>query len=63
MIKSGQQEKLREGDVPGSQFLTEVQHKAALHFHDDVGEAFSIRSKLVRLLGRPSADGGRIQRN
>lgn len=42
-----EQEKLRERNVTRSQLLAETQDETALHFQDDVREAFGIGPKLI----------------
>lgn len=47
MIKRGEQEKLREGNVARREFLGEMQNETTLHFQDDMGEALGVGPKLV----------------
>src|SRR5207249_11923125 len=46
-IEVREKKKLRERNVARREFLAETQHKAALHFHYDVGEPFSIRTNWI----------------
>jgi hypothetical protein len=47
VIKVGEQKELRERNAPGSQLLAKVQHKATLHFHDDVRKTFGVGTNVV----------------
>ena len=47
LVESGEQEKLREGNVARRQFLGKTQNETALHLQNDVGEPFGVGAKLI----------------
>ena len=48
LVEISQEEKLRERNVAGRKFLAKMQNKAALHLQNDVGEALSVGTELIR---------------
>ena len=47
LIEIGEEEELREGNIPWSEFFREAENEAALHLHDDVGETFGVDPKFI----------------
>ncbi len=60
-IEVREKKKLREGNVARREFLAQMQHETALHFQDDVGKPFGIRTNLVARTSCKSGNGFRIQ--
>jgi hypothetical protein len=61
-VEIRKKEKLGERNVARREFLAQVQHKTALHFQNDVGKPFGIRTNVI---GRSSCKRGnrsRVQR-
>ncbi len=54
-IEISEKKELRERNVARRQFLAQAQHKTALHFQNDVGKPFRIRTNLI---DRSSCKGG-----
>ena len=54
-IEISEKKELRERNVARREFLAQVQHKTALHFQNDVGKPFGIRTSLI---GRSSCKRG-----
>ncbi len=57
-----EKEKLGEGNVAWRKFLTQTQHEAALHFQNDVGKPFRIRTNLIGRISCERDGSPRIQR-
>jgi hypothetical protein len=49
VVERGEKKKLGERNIARRKFLAEVQHKAALHFHDNVRQPLGVRSKRTVL--------------
>src|SRR5262249_28271125 len=54
--------KLRERNVARREFIGEVQQKTALHFQDNVGKPFGIRTNLIRRSSCKRGNRSRVQR-
>ena len=53
LIEIREQKKLRERNVTGRKLFAEMQHKAALHLEDDVGQSLGVGTEVVgRGLGK-----------
>src|SRR5205823_222421 len=61
-IEISEEKKLRERNVARREFLAQMQHKAALHFHYDVGKPFSIRTNWIGRSSCKRSGRSRIQR-
>ena len=47
-IEISEKKELRERNVTRRQFLAQAQHKTALHFQNNVGKPFGVRTNLIR---------------
>jgi hypothetical protein len=62
LVEEREKEKLREGNIAGRKFLTQMQHEAALHFENDVGKPLRIRTNLIGRISCKRDGGPRVQR-
>jgi hypothetical protein len=60
-IEIREKKKLRERNVARREFLAQAQHETALHFQDDVGKPFGIRTNLIRRSSCKRGDRPRVQ--
>jgi hypothetical protein len=60
-IEIREKKKLRERNVARREFLAQAQHKTALHFQDDVGKPFGIRTNLIRRSSCKRGNRPRVQ--
>src|SRR5439155_302255 len=60
-IEVSEKKKLRKGNVARREFLAQMQHETALHFQDDVGKPFGIRTNLVARTSCKCGNGFRTQ--
>jgi len=47
LVEISEEKKLRERNVPGCQFLAQMQHKTALHFENDVRKPLGVGTDFV----------------
>ena len=60
-IEIREKKKLRERNVARREFLAQAQHETALHFQDDVGKPFGIRTNLIRRSSCKRGNRSRVQ--
>jgi hypothetical protein len=61
-VEISKKKKLRERNVARREFLGEVQQETALHFQNDVGKPFGIRTILIRRSSCKRGNRPRVQR-
>jgi len=61
-IEIRKKKKLRERNVAGREFVGQMQHKTPLHFQNDVGKPFGIRTNLIRRSSCKRGSRSRVQR-
>jgi hypothetical protein len=52
LIKGGEEEKLREGNVARRELFAEMEDETTLQLHDDVRQTFGVGPEFVRRLVR-----------
>lgn len=62
VIECREKKELWERNITRRQFFAEMQHEAALHFHDDVRQTFGIETQAIGLYRRSRAEGRDVQR-
>ena len=60
-VEIREKKKLRERNVARREFLGQVQHETALHFQNDVGKPFGIRTSLIRRSSCKRGNRSRVQ--
>ena len=60
-VEIREKKKLRERNVARREFLGQVQQKTALHFQNDVGKPFGIRTNLIRRSSCKRGNRSRVQ--
>jgi len=62
-IEICEKKELGKRNIARCEFLGEMQQKTALHFQNDVGKLFGIRTSLIRRNSRKLPNRSRIQRD
>ena len=60
-VENCEKKELRKGYIAWREFLGQVQQKTALHFQNDVGKTFSIRTSLIRRSSCKRGNRSRVQ--